>query len=647
VSRRVASALPRRRPPGRERGFALILILSLVVLLSSYLLVNALNRSSSQLSNAREERTQGALLKAKSALIAYAASEQWQAYKGQSTNQPGALPCPDQDDDGDADCIGPGITNSVSLIGRLPWKTLGTDDLRDASGERLWYAVSRNYRKLSGVTVVNSDAQGQLGVIGTTTASNVVAIVVAPGQVVQGQDRTAGHNSPASYLEGFNANDNINYVFTTNAIPSDALNDRLVAITQADLMAAVEPVVSARIERDVKPYLLSYFNQWGAFPFPARFDNPNPGSSGPGTTRAQVTYAGDPTQAAGLLPLTDLSTTPNPYPWSAGSGSATKAGGTGKVEFDSCASVAMPAGTIPSTGWRCKFKARDDGGFNIILNLRVQISGQVGTDAGASFANLPSTSAVTATIDGAAATLLSPTIRGSLTNTGRGTVMYEATLPILCFNCDHDVEVIIPDITVGGPTVGADVNITAATNTSPISITTASAHKLATGLGVTISNAAGNTAANGSWSVTVTDATHFTLNGSSGNGNYSGGGKACSAACWFVANEWYRQTYYAVSPGYLPGGGGGCVARPSPPAAALAPSCLMVNNLSPAYAVANDKQAILILAGRSLNGSARPSAQTSDYLEGANATLVATPYIFENRPGVPTSINDRVVVVSP
>ena len=311
----------RRGPPGREGGFALIVILSLVVLLSSYLLVRALNKSSSQLSNAREERSMSALLKAKSALIAYAASEQWQAYKGQSTNQPGALPCPDQDDDGDADCIGPGITNSISLIGRLPWKTVGTEDLRDASGERLWYAVSRNFRKLSGVTVVNSDTPGQLSIVGTTTASNVVAVVLAPGQVVQGQDRTGGHNSPSSYLEGFSANDNVNYVFTTNALPSDALNDRLVAITQADLMAAVEPAVSARVERDVNPTSRPTSASGAHFPFPAKFDNPSPGTSGPGSTRLQTAYVGDSSQSAGLLPMTKFSTTPNPYPWSAGSGS--------------------------------------------------------------------------------------------------------------------------------------------------------------------------------------------------------------------------------------------------------------------------------------------------------------------------------------
>ena len=325
-----------------------------------------------------------------------------------------------------------------------------------------------------------------------------------------------------------------------------------------------------------------------------------------------------------------------------------KTGGTGKVDNDSCASVTLPAGTIPPTGWRCTFRARDDGGLNIILNLRVQVTGNVGSNAGQSFANLPSTSAVSATIDGSSATLLSPTIRGSLTNAGVGTVIYEATLPIVCFNCDRNVRITIPDVTVGGPTSGTDVSVIAASNSSPINITTASAHNLSNGTGVTISGVGGNTAANGNWTVTVTDATHFTLNGSAGNGNYTSGGKACSAACWFVANEWYRQMYYAVSPGHLPGGGAGCVARQSPPAAPISPSCLLVNNLSPAYAAVNDKiQAILILAGRSLNGSLRPSALASDYLKGANATLVATPYVFENRPGVPTSINDRIVVVSP
>lgn len=649
---RIASGVRRRAP--KERGFALIVIVSLVVLIASYFLVSALNKSSSQLSGAREQATMDSLLKAKSALVAYAASEQWQLYKGQSPNQPGALPCPDQDDDGDSDCVGPGITNSISLIGRLPWKTIGSDDLRDSSGERLWYAVSRNFRKLYGTTVVNSDTQGQLTITGTTSGSSIVAVVIAPGQVTQAQDRVAGHNSPASYLEGFDANDNVNFIFTTNARPTDTLNDRLVAITQADLMAAVEPVVSARIERDIRPYLVAYFNQWGAFPFPAKFANPDPGTSGAGTTRPQAAptppgpdYSGDTTQTGGLLPVTTLASTPTPYPWSAGA--VIKLSGIAKVDNDSCTSVALAAPfPPPATGWRCTFRVRNDT-FGWILSPRVRVSGSVGANAGSSLATLPDALTITTTIDGALATVSSASIRGALAATGAGTVTYDATLPIVCFSscADRTATVTIPDLTVSRVTSTATSTITAASNASPIVITTSAPHTFPSGAEVTISGVSGNTAANGTWTVAPVDATRFSLNGSSGSGAYTSGGTA-SAAAWFIANEWFRQTYYAVSPGYLPGGSGTCTMRPSPPAAPVAPSCLMVNNLDPAkYPTAGDKQAILVLMGRSLTGNARPASSLGEYFEGANAPPVAAPYVFENRPGVPTSINDRVVVVSP
>ncbi len=63
-----------------------------------------------------------------------------------------------------------------------------------------------------------------------------------------------------------------------------------------------------------------------------------------------------------------------------------------------------------------------------------------------------------------------------------------------------------------------------ASETSPISIGTATPHGLATGNSVVVTGVLGNTAANGAWTITATDTTHFTLNGSSGNGTYTGGG---------------------------------------------------------------------------------------------------------------------------
>ena len=72
------------------------------------------------------------------------------------------------------------------------------------------------------------------------------------------------------------------------------------------------------------------------------------------------------------------------------------------------------------------------------------------------------------------------------------------------------------------------------------------------------------------------------------------------------------------------------------------PSCLKVNNLpSPT----NNKRAILVFAGRALDGQTHPSGSLASYLEGENST--PADFIFEHRAGNPTAINDRVVVVLP
>lgn len=68
------------------------------------------------------------------------------------------------------------------------------------------------------------------------------------------------------------------------------------------------------------------------------------------------------------------------------------------------------------------------------------------------------------------------------------------------------------------------VNISGATNTSPIQITTSAVNAFVTGQTVVISGVTGNTAANGTFSIIVIDNTHFTLTGSTGNGTYGGGG---------------------------------------------------------------------------------------------------------------------------
>lgn len=88
----------------------------------------------------------------------------------------------------------------------------------------------------------------------------------------------------------------------------------------------------------------------------------------------------------------------------------------------------------------------------------------------------------------------------------------------------------------------AAFTVTNATNTSPIQITTSAANALATGQTVVISGVTGNTAANGTFVITVIDNQHFTLNNSTGNANYISGGTGNGTAHWLhLQNGIYLQ----------------------------------------------------------------------------------------------------------
>ena len=555
----------------RNRGFALIAFVLLLVLVAGYVVAAALNRTGSELASTREDRNMKALNQAKAALIAYAASEEWQLYKAlpqlppTAYVQPGSLPCPDQDNDGDADCTG---SLTASMIGRLPWKTIGADDPRDASGERLWYALSHDFRKNqcpgTGCTTINSDTQGQLTVTGSAPASTVVAIVFAPGLAVQGQVRdSANVNNVASYLEGFDLSNPVNYVFTTTVLPSSTFNDRLLTITQADLMAAVEPVVAARIQRDIQPYIQSQFTGWSnRYPFPAPFVS---GGVGPG--RAQLNYNGVVGQEDGLLPLT---TDASLLLWKTGSVSLTAipGGGTGNQTINSSSCSIQGGGTQISCQINYNTGSNDRPAIQLQATL---LSAALGFVKPVAQGDKTMTGLYGST-DWSSLTPTTPTISNLLLADGNGVVTFRGGLRN------------------GGPPPSG------------------------TGGQVTI--------------VVPVPGYHSITN------------SADLTSGWFISNQWYRQTYFAVSPGYLPGGAGTCNASATPPV------CLTVNKLpSPS----NNKRAILVLAGRALNGAARPTTSLTDYFENANLTAAngTIPYLYENRTGTPTAINDRVVVLAP
>src|SRR5262249_5406585 len=68
------------------------------------------------------------------------------------------------------------------------------------------------------------------------------------------------------------------------------------------------------------------------------------------------------------------------------------------------------------------------------------------------------------------------------------------------------------------------IPVTGASNTAPITISTALPNGLQTRARVPTAGALGNSAANGTFTITVTGPPSFQLNGSAGNGAWTGGG---------------------------------------------------------------------------------------------------------------------------
>ena len=256
-------------------------MLVIMVIGFTALLVNSLSLAC--LHNQRQAITAAALAQAKEALIGYAAGVKFTG----GAERPGDLPCPDTNNDGVAENScgnASGSTGQNLRLGRLPWKTLGLPDLRDGSGERLWYAVSNNFKKNSRTTVLNSDTPGTITVRSTTgtilndgtnpdpfNPGGVVAVVIAPGEALQRQGAAApqsrdaaGANIPSNYLDTGYGEDNAAFVDgagdgfiqgdVRDANGNLIVNDRLIAITYQNLM----PLLEKRVLREAYACFASY-----------------------------------------------------------------------------------------------------------------------------------------------------------------------------------------------------------------------------------------------------------------------------------------------------------------------------------------------------------------------------------------------------
>ncbi len=241
----------------RDAGAALLLVVAVCVVTATAMLAGRL--SAGGFRQLLDRRTAAVLAEARAALIGYAAAD---------PNRPGELPCPDFDGDGKVTVAQDYAGNRCrTLRGWLPWYTLRLDDLRDGAGERLWYALTEDYRA-GGPAPLSSETPGRLSLDGQ---ADVVAVVVAPGPALDGQARDGGVRADAAvgdYLEGPNAEAGT----TRFASFAAGSNDRVLAITRTDLMAAVEQRVLSEGARALAAYVAwTDRGEGGAWPWAVPF----------------------------------------------------------------------------------------------------------------------------------------------------------------------------------------------------------------------------------------------------------------------------------------------------------------------------------------------------------------------------------------
>lgn len=306
-----------------QRGATLIVMATVLVLGFAWFTVGALGKNAVTTAE-REAKTAAALQSAKKALLGHVAH-----YAALTTGTgfqfPGRMPCPES-----LSAYGNPLTEGVATgacsntsaeFGRLPWRTLGIGQLRDGDGEPLWYVLSPNFHPVS--FPLNPAPPNPYLNFGTLAAlpfdgANVVAVIIAPGRALQSNpcnavnqqvSRYATPLQPNKFFECGNATGSY-----TNPGSGTGSNDRVLAITKAEWIAAIAGPVADRVQRQVAPALIDWRanegnTNWGELflPYASTFSDPGANS-----------LCGSYNVREGLMPLATAATSDCTH-WTGGS----------------------------------------------------------------------------------------------------------------------------------------------------------------------------------------------------------------------------------------------------------------------------------------------------------------------------------------
>ncbi len=576
-----------RRAPSRhrQRGVALLVMVTIITLGASWLLVSALTDAATSREAANRHNNARVLAEAKHALAGWMIRQAIQA----GENNPGRLPCPEA-----AGYIGTaneGIAAgncTLPAVGRLPWRTLGLPKLRDASGEPLWYVASPGWAlpTVSSMLTINSNTAGQLTLDGAANAA--VALVIAPGPTLnvqasggctaRAQSRSAALPDFRDYLECENAASPVDASFVTNG-PLGSFNDQVVALTTRDVLPGLEAAISKRIQREIVPALKTvYGGNFGisaatpVYPYAAPFDDPGPGTGTSDFQGVAGTYQG-------LLPFN---------------------------QTRNCTASASNPRCLPSlVAWANNPWAYEAGGWGTIegadpLNCFWEGDARLceGTYKEDSVCSDPACGGLviglTATFSNVALGLR------ALDGTKVEIFAHDDPLP---FN-EGDSEL------VSGPTTASVILNSNGTATVTVDGTVPNINSQGWGTHAVFRMRVRREV--------IGD--HALLDA---NDPITG---------WFVRNEWYRLLYYAVAQGET------AAYKASLPCT-VGTNCLRYRN---AGVQQDGKRSIVLLAGRGLGNQTRPSATLTDFLDTPENYDLGTLY---EQARIDQSVNDRVIIV--
>lgn len=292
--------------PNKSRGAALIIMLFVVVLASTAIFVSLLAKTNPEIE--RQKKTMAALAQAKQALIAWSVTRgdmqpatttetvvETAADGTQSTvvntkytyYRPGSLPCPNLDSEKPGSDAGSCSVESGKSLRRLPWRSLGLEELVDGYSEPLWYVVSDNFRRANTLNnyAINNETRGSLllyasdGVtLLTPSGEELAAIIFAPGPPLPSNtDRGTKPNDASSYLEAFNGKNNANAAgpFIMGPVRDSEgnliSNDIAIGISAKELITAIEQ----RALKEAEKALAAYKTENGRYPYPAPYNGAN------------------------------------------------------------------------------------------------------------------------------------------------------------------------------------------------------------------------------------------------------------------------------------------------------------------------------------------------------------------------------------